>query len=930
MIALRVVWSALGLISGICLATAYRLPVSPYALLTVTSIGAGAGIAIFAQERRWREWPRILIILTSLACALPVGYWRAMQKLGPPGPGSLRYELLLLPDRSDLVLRGTISKEPEARSRGRADIRLRVGAMRPADEEEWTTVRPAHVAVQVRRGSGSIAQMNALLVPEAYGYLVDVRTTHRVGEVAHNPGEFDLDAFLRQNNLVGRFRCSVDRIAVLEKTRGNRLTEVALAAKHRFLATYKETILSPASRLVAAATLGTRRAVEGVKYKDMDIAGMFRHAGVGHVLAVSGLHVSVVSLLLYSLFRAAGLRPRTLAPFLILSLALFAVLTGARPSSVRAAIMNSVILIAYAYLRCDLRTSTYVGLALSSLGILLASPMVLFAPGFLLSYGAVLSLVLIAPTLDRWLCLLRGFSLFFSLMWFAVLIGLCATRIETFLNVPNCVGLTAMLWWSIVLGNRLNDRFPGSWKFGLDRLPRGLRLFVSAQLAIQCGMMIPLSAWFFGLFPVAGIFVNLVAIPAIGVVVQLGMLTGLAGLVPFVGRYLAMPFGAAASIVGQFFFRLAYTGVSVFPFPATPKPSLPQVTAYYLILGAILSVELWRLRAQGLLYKWWPALHRRRWAPWLVYVPMGALVLLPIIGLLPTPDPCTGMTVFAAGRYPLVSVATRGGRVITINAGDGYTGGGVLFHGLRCQGAALLDTAILTGPQPQAGNEGLTSLLKKMPVKRCLLSVLVDDPATYLEAIGDKYLSDNAAQRRSWATRYTRAYTRLIESIRENAVAASELGTGTVVDGSGFRISILPPPGTMPDRFVASARTALAEVEANGFRWLIVTDAHADLIAGQVPQKHAPYDVLVLPELSSRYSYPKMVNSAVEAARPRVVLLSGRQPPREFEAEEWAAEHATFDFMMTCRDGAILTTFPEPGAMRLRGFVSGREIVLRR
>ena len=66
-------------------------------------------------------------------------------------------------------------------------------------------------------------------------------------------------------------------------------------------------------------------------------------------------------------------------------------------------------------------------------------------------------------------------------------------------------------------------------------------MFLSAQLAIQFGMMLPLSAWFFGQFPIAGVFVNLLAIPAIGILVQLGMLTGLVGLIPVVGNVLAMP-----------------------------------------------------------------------------------------------------------------------------------------------------------------------------------------------------------------------------------------------------------------------------------------------------------------------------------------------------------------------------------------------------
>ena len=78
-----------------------------------------------------------------------------------------------------------------------------------------------------------------------------------------------------------------------------------------------------------------------------------------------------------------------------------------------------VVVLAFAYLRFDLRRATYIGLALASLLILFFSPLILYSPSFLLSFGALLSLVLITRTLDRWLCRLRGFACLFAAGWFA-------------------------------------------------------------------------------------------------------------------------------------------------------------------------------------------------------------------------------------------------------------------------------------------------------------------------------------------------------------------------------------------------------------------------------------------------------------------------------------------------------------------------------
>lgn len=124
----------------------------------------------------------------------------------------------------------------------------------------------------------------------------------------------------------------------------------------------------------------------------------FRGVGIGHVLAVSGLHVGFLTGLLMLICRL--IRLRGLGRFLVVSLCLWAYcfLTGLPPSSMRATIMANCLLLAGALgKQYDLFTS----LALSALVVTGLNPLELFDVGFLMSYGAVLGIGALSGALYR-------------------------------------------------------------------------------------------------------------------------------------------------------------------------------------------------------------------------------------------------------------------------------------------------------------------------------------------------------------------------------------------------------------------------------------------------------------------------------------------------------------------------------------------------
>lgn len=123
-------------------------------------------------------------------------------------------------------------------------------------------------------------------------------------------------------------------------------------------------------------------------------------AGIYHIMAVSGLHCSFLMMLVLAL---VGKKHRRLAACIAIPVLIFyALLTGARPSVVRACVMLSLVLIAPAMHR-EGDPPTALGFAL--LLILLQNPFAAASIGLQLSFGAVAGMLWLTPKLER---LLRG------------------------------------------------------------------------------------------------------------------------------------------------------------------------------------------------------------------------------------------------------------------------------------------------------------------------------------------------------------------------------------------------------------------------------------------------------------------------------------------------------------------------------------------
>ncbi|PYK32084.1 MAG: hypothetical protein DME57_01195, partial [Verrucomicrobia bacterium] len=131
-----------------------------------------------------------------------------------------------------------------------------------------------------------------------------------------------------------------------------------------------------------------------------DIEEPFQQTGTLHLFAVAGLHVGIVAQLLWVVASVARL-PRKWATAIVIPLLLcYAALTGLHVSSVRAAVMSSVLLAGFFVER---KVFVLNSLAAAAFILLCWDTNEFFSTGFQLSFAVVGAIVLLADPLSNWL-----------------------------------------------------------------------------------------------------------------------------------------------------------------------------------------------------------------------------------------------------------------------------------------------------------------------------------------------------------------------------------------------------------------------------------------------------------------------------------------------------------------------------------------------
>ena len=219
-----------------------------------------------------------------------------------------------------------------------------------------------------------------------------------------NPGSFDYPAFLASQNIriIGRIR-SIAHIHSLHQDASwlHSISYLPERIRTALRDTINDTFPRQEAGIYRALLIGDR---SGLSKQQLE---SFKASGVFHILAISGLHLSLVATSLFCIFywlarRSQYLMLRISCKKLALlttipPLCAYALLAGTQTPVLRSLIMVLVFILAFCIER---QRSPFTTLSFAALLILFVNPLSLFTVSFQLSFSAVASLIFILPRLS--------------------------------------------------------------------------------------------------------------------------------------------------------------------------------------------------------------------------------------------------------------------------------------------------------------------------------------------------------------------------------------------------------------------------------------------------------------------------------------------------------------------------------------------------
>ncbi|MFM2374365.1 MAG: hypothetical protein RLZZ234_360 [Candidatus Parcubacteria bacterium] len=275
-------------------------------------------------------------------------------------------------EEQQVVVFGVVVREPDTRERT-THLVVRVDAVGTTSEE------------------GMVLVLHERLSPVVYGDRVEVTG------MLSQPTSFDTD-FGRQFHYREYLRAQgIDHVMTYPDVRvishgaGWRFVAALLVFKHAVSASIETALRAPEAGLALGLVLGERQAL------GKDLLAVFRNAGLIHIVVLSGYNIAIMIEACMRLL--TWIPPRTRSVIGGGIIFCFVVMVGPTATVLRAAVMASLVLIAratgrtYAILRA---------LVVAGVLMVLVNPyLLMYDPGFQLSFLATLGLIALVPMLER-------------------------------------------------------------------------------------------------------------------------------------------------------------------------------------------------------------------------------------------------------------------------------------------------------------------------------------------------------------------------------------------------------------------------------------------------------------------------------------------------------------------------------------------------
>jgi competence protein ComEC len=368
-------WFAAALVTGVAAGAILRLPAAPGGVILI-ACWATATCALTSR----RGWLLVAAAITGAAAAGSIIGTRSAAAADAPSlliwhrsqpPDSVaRIEGIIREDAAPagygvsltLDVMSVSSRSGSLRVRGGAHLTI-AGAMAPARLSYWTAGRRISCDVVLR---------------EPLDY--------------HDPGVSSDRERLARGGIV--LLGSVKSAALVsEPDAAGWMDESAAAVRRHVRRAVADAVGRWSTRsagVVSAILIGDRSGLRPADEQRLQAAGTY------HVIAISGGNIALLTMMLLAMARWGGMRPRTSAAGAIAIVAFYGYVAGLAPSVARATLAGVVFLGA--------RTLDHRGPAMNAIGVAAAvaaaaAPLSVLDPGFVLSFGATIAIVLLAERL---------------------------------------------------------------------------------------------------------------------------------------------------------------------------------------------------------------------------------------------------------------------------------------------------------------------------------------------------------------------------------------------------------------------------------------------------------------------------------------------------------------------------------------------------
>lgn len=347
-------WVALAFLLGILLAQQHSWV---YALLLIG--GSGVVIMQFLRVKKWRQAAGLAAaLLLSALC----GFFRFSQEMLKKEP----YEAYLTQETS-IELQGIIYKKETK------------------NETNRIYLKQCHVKIEEHIFSTNRAVVYLDQLPYQIGNKVLVKGTSAGLQEPANEGGFDEKNYCESQML--DWKVYADSVEIVKK-RTSWLPEQLYRLRQRIKTVYLEQMPEIEGGTLAAISLGEKGAM------DQELKQKYQSNGISHILAISGLHISLVGMSVFQFLRKQNRTYLTSGTLALSAMYCFGELSGMNLSTQRAMIMFCFYIIAQ---MSGQAYDSLTALAGATLILWFQNPFLVTNTSFQFSFIAMLGAVVVYP-----------------------------------------------------------------------------------------------------------------------------------------------------------------------------------------------------------------------------------------------------------------------------------------------------------------------------------------------------------------------------------------------------------------------------------------------------------------------------------------------------------------------------------------------------